>query len=96
MLKVVLPVLVRVMARAALVWISWFPKAKLVGERLTAAAGAAALLVPVPLRLTVWGLPEALSAMLSAAVRVPLAEGLKVTLIVQMSSAAIELPQLLV
>ena len=65
------------------------------GERVTAAAGAVALLVPVPERLTVWGLPLALSAMLSVAVRVPLAEGLKVTLRVQLALAATELPQLL-
>jgi hypothetical protein len=67
-------------------------KAKLVGERLTAAA----VLVPVPERLTVWGLPGALSAMLSVAVRAPLAEGVKVTLIVQLALAANELPQVLV
>ncbi len=70
----------------------WFPKARLAGERL--AAGA--VLAPVPERLTVWGLPLALSAMLSVAVPEPLAEGLKVTLIVQLAPAATELPQLLV
>ena len=37
------------------------PKIRLLGERLTAAA------VPVPERLTVWGLPLRLSAMLRAA-----------------------------
>jgi hypothetical protein len=67
-------------------------KAKLVGERLTAAA----VLVPVPERLTVWGLPLVLAAILSAAVRAPLAGGVKVTLIVQFAPAATELPHVLV
>ena len=52
--------------------------------------------VPVPDRPTVWGLPLALSAMLSAAARAPLAEGEKVTLRVQLAPAATELPQVLV
>ena len=68
----------------------WLAKARLVGERLTTAA------VPVPGRLTVWGLPVALSEMLSEAVRLPLAEGVKVTLIVQLAPAATLDPQLLV
>ncbi len=65
-------------------------KVRLLGE--TPAAGA----VPVPERLTAWGLPLALSAMLSEAVKLPLADGVKVTLIVQLAPAATELPQLLV
>jgi hypothetical protein len=68
------------------------PKAKLVGERLTAGA----VLVPVPERLTVCGLPEALSVRVTAAVRVPLAAGVKATLIVQVAPAAKLDPQLLV
>ena len=68
------------------------PKARLAGERLTTGA----VLVPVPERLTVWGLPLALSAMLSAAVRAPLADGVKVTLIVQLAPAATLVPQLFV
>jgi hypothetical protein len=67
----------------------WFPKERLVAERLT--AGTA----PVPERLTAWGLPLALSVMLTEAVRLPLAEGVKVTLIVQLAPPATELPQLL-
>jgi len=63
---------------------------RLVGERLTAAT------VPVPDRLTVWGLPLALSVMLTEAVRLPLAVGVKVTLMVQLPPAATELPQVLV
>ena len=52
--------------------------------------------VPVPERLTDWGLPVALSVMARAAVRLPLAEGLKVTLMAQLEPAASELPQLFV
>ena len=50
----------------------------------------------MPERVTVWGLPLALSVMLTEAVRLPLAEGLNVTLIVQLLPAATELPQVLV
>ena len=52
--------------------------------------------VPVPVRLTVWGLPVALSVRVTAAVRDPLAAGVKVTLIVQLAPAATLAPQLLV
>jgi hypothetical protein len=61
-----------------------------VEDKLMAAA------VPVPERVTVCGLPLALSATLSVAERVPLAEGVKVTLVVQLPPAATELPQVLV
>jgi len=44
--------------------------------------------VPVPERLTVCGLPVASSATLREALRVPVAAGLKVTLIVQFEPAA--------
>jgi hypothetical protein len=60
------------------------------GVRLTTGA------VPVPVRLTVCGLPAALSEMLTAAVRVPAAVGVNVTLIVQLPLAATELPQVFV
>jgi hypothetical protein len=50
----------------------------------------------VPERLTDWGLPVALSVRARAAVRVPLAAAVKVTLMVQLAPAATELPQLLV
>ena len=63
---------------------------------MAATAAKAPVLVPVPLRLTVWGLPVTLSAILSVAVRAPLAEGLNVIVIVHPASAATELPQLLV
>ena len=65
-------------------------KARLVAERLTTVA------VPVPDRLTACGLPLALSVMLTEAVRLPLAAGVNVTLIVQLLPAATELPQVLV
>ena len=58
--------------------------------RLTAAP------VPVPVKLTVCGLPAALSAMLTVAVRFPGAVGVNVTLIVQLALAATEVPQVLV
>jgi hypothetical protein len=51
----------------------------------------------VPVRLTVCGLPAALSAMLTEAVRLPSAAGVNVTLNVQLPPfAATELPQVLV
>jgi hypothetical protein len=68
----------------------WLVKERLFDVRLTAGA------VPVPERLTVCGLPAALSEMLTDAVRVPVAVGLNVTLIVQLPPAATELPQVLV
>jgi hypothetical protein len=51
---------------------------------------------PVPLRPTDCGLPLALSVTATAAVLVPEAVGLKVTLIVQLPGAATLEPQLLV
>ncbi len=51
--------------------------------------------VPVPLRPTVCGLPAALSMMLSVAFRVPVAVGVKVTLIEQLAPAASDVPQVL-
>src|SRR5437764_9329605 len=58
---------------------------RLIGLRLTTGAGA---LVPLPLRATVCGLPLALSVMLTLALRVPVAVGVKVTLMVQEALAA--------
>ena len=52
--------------------------------------------MPVPVRLTVCGLPVALSVIVTAAVRAPLAAGVNVTLIVQFAPAPTELPQVLV
>ena len=91
MLRVALPVLLRVRVRTVLCLpTDWLPKARLVAERLT--TGAA----PVPERLTFCGLPLALSEMLTQAVRLPLAEGVNLKLIVQWAPAATELPQVFV
>ena len=85
-----LPVLLKVAVSTPLVVpTDWFPKERLVGERPSIGA------VPVPERATDWGLPAALSVMLTEAVRLPLAVGVKVTLIVQLAPAATELPQVL-
>ncbi len=64
-----------------------------VGLRVTFGAVAA---VAVPVRETVWGEPEALSAMLSDPVRAPDAVGLKVTAMEQLAAAARLVPQVLV
>ena len=48
------------------------------------------------MRLTVCGLPAALSVMLTEAMRVPGPEGVNVTLAVQVAPAASELPHVLV
>ncbi len=69
----------------------WLANVRLVGDRL-AAAGA----LPVPVKDTVCGLPLASSVIVMAPVRVPVAVGVKVTLIVQLAPAATELPQMLV
>ena len=53
------------------------PKLTLVVLRLTLGA------VPVPLKPTTWGLPLALSVKFSEALRLPVAEGVNVTLTVQ-------------
>jgi hypothetical protein len=53
-------------------------------------------LVPVPDSATVCGLVAALSVMLTAALRDPVAAGVKVMLIVHLAPAATLLPQVLV
>ena len=50
---------------------------------------------PVPVKLTVCGLPLALSVMVRVPVRVPAAVGVKVTLMVQVALTARLVPQLL-
>src|SRR5204863_3127826 len=59
-----------------------FPKESDVGDRLTAGA------VPVPVRLTVCGLPAALSVTLTAALLAPVVVGVNVTLTVQLPLGA--------
>ncbi len=66
-------------------------KTKLPGERVIAGA-----LMPMPVRETICGLPTALSEIVMAPVRVPVAVGVNVTNILQLDSAARLVPQLLV
>jgi len=92
MFKVRLPRFVRVTDWDALLpGMTTLPKVKLLAERLATAA------VPVPARLTDWGLPGALSVKVTAAVSPPPlgSEGVKVTLNVQVLPADTELPQVL-
>ena len=82
MLKVVLPVLVRVTAFAVLgVLRSWVAKLRLVGTSFTT--------VPVPASATVWGFGgAALSAIDMSALRVPFAVGVKLRLMVHLAPTA--------
>ena len=83
--KLVVPTLVSVTVCAEVVVpMATVPKLRLVGESFA--------VVPVPLSGTRCGLLAALSVMLRAAVRVPVAVGLKVTLILHLAPAANELP----
>ncbi len=85
MVNVVVPTFVRVTVFGRLVApIPTEPKFKLVGKSLA--------VVPIPLSVTFCGLPAALSLILSAAVRVPDAVGLNLTLILQLAPATSELP----
>jgi hypothetical protein len=89
--KAAFPVLLSVTVWAALVVPRlWLLKARLVGVTLPTGA------LPVPVKLTVCGLLTALSVMLIEAVRLPMAAGLNVTLIVQLPFTATELPHELV
>jgi hypothetical protein len=69
---------------------NWFPNDRELADRLTAGA------TPVPVRLTVCGLPLALSVMVRVPLRTPVAVGVKVTLIVQLAPAPTLAPQVLV
>jgi hypothetical protein len=91
MLKARLPLFVRVTGCAAVeVPSDWLPKVRVVAESSTPEAA------PVPVRLTVWGLPAALSVNTTEAVRVPVEVGVKVTLSVHWADGASEEPQVLV
>jgi len=68
-------------------------KVKLVGERLTAGAVGPA---PVPVKPIECGVPAALSLIDTAAVRVPVAVGVNVTLNVQLALVPSEVPQVVV
>ena len=76
MLSAVLPVLLSVVVSV----FPTVPKLRLAGLNSTT--------VPVPVRLTFCGLPAALSVIDNVPVRVALCVGLKVTLMVQLASAA--------
>ena len=79
------PLLVSVTDLAALVVpTSWLPKLSDVGLSVTAGAGV----TPVPLSATLCGLPLALSLTVTLALRPPFAEGVKVTLMMQLTPAA--------
>ena len=91
--KLALPVLVRVRVCPPLVDPTiWLEKVKSVGARL--AAGPA--VTPVPVKVTVCGLPAALSEMLRLPLRVPVAVGIKITLTVQLFPAGTLVAQLFV
>lgn len=83
---------------SVMVWAELFdrtfvdPNVKVVGE--IEATGPPE--VPVPVRVTVCGLPVALSETETAPVRAPAAVGLKVTLMVQLAPFACDVPQLFV
>ena len=66
------------------------PKVKLVGKKLALDAA------PVPARLTVCGLPVASSVIVMVPGRLPVAVGVKVTVMVQLAAAATDVPQVLV
>jgi hypothetical protein len=95
MVSAALPVLVSVTICAALVEFScWLANVKFDDDRLTVGAGIA---VPVPLSVIACGLPVALSVIVTAAARAPVAVGMNVTLMVQFPLfAATELPHVLV
>lgn len=90
MVSVALPLLVRVIVCAAAdVLTNWLPNVRVVAESPTS------LDVPVPVKFTVWGLPEALSVKTTEAVLVPAAVGANVTLTLHWAWGARELPQVL-
>jgi hypothetical protein len=97
MLNAALPVFMSVTdCDPLVVFNAWLAKITLELERLTAGAGVPPL-PPVPRRVMDCGLPEALSVIVTEAVRVPFAVGLNVTLMVQFPLLADnEFPQLLV
>jgi len=81
----VLPVLVSVtVCRVLLVATDWAGKLREEGDKLTPGP------VPVPLKLTVCGLPLALSVSVRLPERLPVAEGVKVKLTTQLLLAATE------
>jgi len=91
MFRVAVPLFVSVTACAALAVVTSCPaKFRLVGARVTAGA------MPAPVSATLCGVPEALSVMVTDAPRLPVAVGLKVTLIEQFAPAATLAPHVLI
>lgn len=91
MVNVALPELLSVtMLGELFVPTAWLPNETLVGERPTTGA------MPVPVSGMFCGLPATLSVTVMLALRVPVAVGVKVALMVQDAPAATELPQVLV
>jgi hypothetical protein len=89
-LSATIPGLLRVTACAVpVVPTAWFGKFRLEGESVGGDA------TPVPLSATAWGLLKASSVMVTLPVRLPVAVGVKVTLMVQFEPALKLLPQLL-
>lgn len=85
------PVLVSVTVWAVLVVnTTWVLKVRLPAESVTAGS------TPTPVSETDCGLFEALSVRVTAAVRVPVVIGVKVTLIVQLPPTGRDIPQVLV
>lgn len=72
---------------------TWLLKLRVVNDRPATGAGA---FVPVPASETWWGLPVALSVIVKAPVRAPVAVGVNETLKLQLLFAAREVPQVLV
>ena len=91
--KVMLPVLLRVTVRGALVC-SYGLASK--GQALVERPATGEVPTPVPVRGIICGLPLALSVMATEAARLPAELGVNVTLIVQLLPAATEAPQVLV
>src|SRR5579872_800720 len=90
MVNAVFPVLFNVTVCPGLVEPTfWLVKVKL--EAVKAPKGA----LPVPVRVIAWGVPVALSLMLTEAERDPELVGVNVTLIVQLPPAATGLPHVL-
>src|SRR2546425_8105931 len=87
MLRVAVPLLVRVTVCAGLVVLRRrSPKARLVGAKVTAGT------MPVPASDTDCGLPGASSVMVTVAVRAPAAVGVKLRLIRQLAPATTDAP----
>src|SRR5437899_8614989 len=89
MLRVAVPLLVRVTVCTGLVVLRrWFPKARLVGAKVTAGT------IPVPASDTDRGLPAASSVMVTVAVRALAAAGVNVRLKRQLAPAATVAPSM--